>query len=565
MTTRLLLPLMLLVLLPGPAGAANPPAIAADHPQTAAIGLYASYLKETDRPLTLDEAVAAYDSGKFSAGKSEVLTFGIGSKPVWIHFSVDNPTARALARQFSVETAWLDQVDVDIRHDARTVATWQVGDRKPFAQRPVDSRYFVFDHDFTKGISDVFVRVETPDPMVVPMYLVSPDVAQSRKTKQDYSYGFLYGFLFALMAYNVMLYTGLRQTRYILYSLYLGMFMLTNLSYTGHGFRWLWRSHTTWEQWSNPVLMVAYGVSGLLFALRFLDTRRHFPRVHKAVLAYVGVSGLLLLLAVLFNNQRDALLVAFTFVCLFTFIMLGLGVISVGAGQRPARYFLLAAISAMVGAAVTALAVWGFIPFNTWTFRAVDIGVLLDATLLALALTYQFRVGQAEKLQAVQLATTDPLTGINNRRAFYDKTTPVWNITLRHDHKLSVVLFDIDSFKQINDAYGHAGGDGVLTATANILEKIVRKQDVAARWGGEEFILLLPETGLEEAAALAERLRNAIAGIRLEHAGADFSVTASFGVAQREPHHHDLDALISTADNYLYQSKEMGRNRVSHA
>jgi two-component system, sensor histidine kinase LadS len=327
----------------------------------------------------------------------------------------------------------------------------------------------------------------------------------------------------------------------------------------------LWPTHTIWEQWSNPVLMVLYGISGLFFALRFLDLRAHFPRVHKAVLTYIGAAALALALSVVFGSQRNALLVAFSFVSLFTVIMLGLGAISLRSGQKPARYFLLAAISAMVGVAVTALCVWGFLPFNTWTFHAVDLGVMLDATLLALALTYQVRVGQQERQRAEALAKVDPLTGLDNRRAFYDKATPVWKIALRHDHALSVILLDIDGFKRINDTYGHACGDEVLTLTAAALRGSVRGEDLVTRWGGEEFLLLLPETGLEAAAALAERLRRAIIAIRLHRDGDEIRVTASFGVAQRETQHRDLDALISRADSHLYHSKDAGRNRVTHA
>ena len=308
-----------------------------------------------------------------------------------------------------------------------------------------------------------------------------------------------------------------------------------------------------------------YGASGLIFALSFLETRTYFPRAHKAVIGYLSVSTVLLLLAVLFDSQRYALLIAFIFALLFTSIMLMLGVMAARSGQKPAQYFLLAAIAAMVGAALTTLSVWGFIPINIWTFRAVEIGILLDATLLALALTYQFRVGQEAKLRAEQLATLDPLTGINNRRAFYDKAIPIWNVTQRHNRNLSLILLDIDNFKRVNDAYGHAYGDEALKAMAGVVMKSIRDHDVAARWGGEEFILLLPETDIQEAAALAERLRSAIAGIHLSHAGAEIAVTASFGVVQRETHHNTLDVLISTADNYLYQSKEMGRNRVSSA
>jgi len=564
MKPRLLLLLLLSLLLGKVAAVAANAPVPANLPPDEPIGQHASYLKETDGRLALGQAIAAYERGAFSTGSNPVLTFGIGSEPVWIHFRVANETTGSLPRQLSIETAWLDEVDVYFRYRGKTLAAYQVGDRKAFVLRPVDSRYYQFDHVFAPGVSEVFVRVQTPDPMVVPIYLMSPQQAQVRETREVYSYGFLYGFLFALLGYNLMLYTGLRDLRYLLYSLYLGMFLLMNISYTGHGFRWIWPAHTDWAQWSNPVLMVLFGASGLFFALRFLDTRRNFPRVHKAVLGFLGVAGLLLLLAILFGNQQIALLVAFTFVFPFAVIMLALGAMAVRFGQKAARYFLLAAFLSMVGAAVTALSVWGFLPFSIWTFRAVDIGMLLDATLLALALTYQFRVGQEEKLRAEQLARLDPLTGVNNRRAFYDFTRALWNIATRHDHNLCIVLLDIDNFKRINDAHGHACGDEYLIATANVLKKSIRDEDVLARWGGEEFILLLPETNLQEAAELAERLRVAIAGLRLICDGAEISATASFGVAQREKHQRSMDVLISLADDHLYRAKDLGRNRVSH-
>ncbi len=554
--------LLFALLLSATAGAAPSLSVTVDHDD--AIGRAAAYFPESGEPLKLPQAEAAYQAGSFSPGRHPVLTFGIGPNPVWIHFTVSNPTADAVTRRLAIETPWLDRVEVYFRHGGATVASYKVGDREPFGTRPVHSRYFDFDHDFAPGVSDVFLRIATADPMVVPMYLLSPQQAQQRETFQNYSFGFLYGFLLALLAYNAMLYAGLRHPRYIFYSLYLGMFLLMNLSYTGHGFAWFWPNSPQWAQWSNPIFMYLYGASGLIFATRFLDTRERFRRSHKAVLVFLGVFGVALALAIAFGQQRFVLLAAFSFAFLFATIMLALGVMAVRSGQTPARYFLVAAVAAMLGAVSTALSTWGFIPFNTWTFRAVDIGMLLDATLLALALTYQFRVGQKQRLRAEELATLDPLTGINNRRAFYDKTAALWNSTRRLDHDVSVILLDIDRFKNINDAFGHAYGDEVLTATAELLSRCVREQDVIARWGGEEFILLLPETDAREAAALAERLRREMATIRMHQSGIDSPVTASFGVAQREAHHPNLEALISAADHFLYQSKALGRDRVTY-
>jgi diguanylate cyclase (GGDEF)-like protein len=543
--------------------AAAAPLSAALHHETA-IGLSTHVLQEQAGRLDLPDAMAAYQAGKFTPGKSAILNFGIGSKPAWIHFAVDNPAATPLHRRLSIETAWLDRVEVYFQYRGRTVATYRVGDKQAFMQRPVTSRYFVFDHAFESGVSDVFIRIETPDPMVVPITLMNPEASRLRQTQQDLSYGIVYGFLLALMAYNAILFASLRSSRYLLYSLYLAMFLAMNIAYTGHGFAWLWPDSANWQQWSNPVLIFLYGVSGLLFAIRFLDLRLYLPRVRKAVIGYCALSCAVLVAALLAGSQKYALLVSFTFVFLFTGVMLFLGAISVHAGQKPAKYFLIAAIAAMVGAALTTLSTWGFIPHNNWTFRAVEIGMLIDATLLALALAYQLRVGQEERIRVERLAQLDPLTGLNNRRAFYNKTSPLWSNAIRHGHDTSVMLLDIDLFKQINDAHGHAHGDEVLKALAEILKQSIRQGDVLARWGGEEFIVFLPETNLHEATMLAERLRAAIAGLRIpgEKTG-ETAVTASFGTAQNERHSITLDALIASADKCLYQSKQQGRNRVT--
>ena len=551
----------MLVMWLGTSAVAAPLSVVADH--GAAIGRATEIFQETGGRLTLAEAAAAYRAGRFAPGDSPVLNFGIGAQPVWIRFAVANPASTPAPMRLSIETAWLDQVDVYVRRDARTIDKVQLGDLQPYAQRPLASRFFVIRQRFDPGVTEVFIRVETPDPMVVPNYLLSPDALRIRQTQQELSYGVVYGFLLALMAYNAILYFSLRSLRYLRYSIYLAMFIAMNVAYTGHGFAWLWPDSVRWQQWSNPLLMLLFGVSGLLFAIRFLDMRVYFPRVRRGVLAFCAVSGGLLGAAVLLGNQKAALLVAFSFALLFSGLMLVLGIISVRAGQKPAKYFLLAACAAMVGAVLTALSTWGFIPHNSWTFRAVEIGMLIDATLLALALAYQMRVGQEDRLRAERLAQLDPLTGLNNRRAFYDKTSPLWAHAIRHAHVSSVMLLDIDHFKQVNDVHGHAQGDDVLMALANILRHSVRQGDVLARWGGEEFIVFLPETDQHAAIALAERLRAEIAASRIPHETGAIAVTASFGIAQKRDCHATLDALIAAADECLYQSKQQGRNRVT--
>ena len=128
---------------------------------------------------------------------------------------------------------------------------------------------------------------------------------------------------------------------------------------------------------------------------------------------------------------------------------------------------------------------------------------------------------------------------------------------------MSLLILDIDGFKSINDSFGHAQGDMVLRHTAKTLLQTARAGDILSRWGGEEFILFMPETELEDAVNVAHRIREKLAAIRFEVNGKPLSFTASFGIAHYTGEIGSLDGLISSADIYLYRAKEQGRNRVA--
>lgn len=169
---------------------------------------------------------------------------------------------------------------------------------------------------------------------------------------------------------------------------------------------------------------------------------------------------------------------------------------------------------------------------------------------------------EAAKLRAESLARTDDLTGLYNRRAFFDLARGCFKQACRFGRELSVLVIDVDHFKRINDGYGHPAGDRMLREIANCLHDNLREVDVVGRIGGEELAVLLPETGLEDAVALAERLRRAIGEIRIIDQGRPICCTASLGVACRQAGVETLETLISHADSALYAAKRGGRNRV---
>ncbi|MEW5727355.1 MAG: sensor domain-containing diguanylate cyclase [Pseudomonadota bacterium] len=162
-----------------------------------------------------------------------------------------------------------------------------------------------------------------------------------------------------------------------------------------------------------------------------------------------------------------------------------------------------------------------------------------------------------------RLATTDPLTGAANRRQFMHSAATELERALRYGHDLSVIMLDIDHFKRINDTHGHAVGDEALKALVATIQAALREMDVLGRLGGEEFSVLLPETGLPGAVEVAERLRAAIAAIRLPVPGDGLlSFTSSLGVAARDGHGRDIEELLARADQALYRAKQGGRDLV---
>jgi two-component system cell cycle response regulator len=201
---------------------------------------------------------------------------------------------------------------------------------------------------------------------------------------------------------------------------------------------------------------------------------------------------------------------------------------------------------------------------NDYIIRPVDPNELVARSLTQIRRKrYNDRLRASVK-QTIELAVTDPLTGLYNRRYLDNHLNVLFNRSMARGRPLSVLITDIDRFKHVNDTYGHDGGDEVLREFANRVRSTIRGADLACRYGGEEFVVVMPDTSPEIAAAVAERLRAAIenAPFMLKHAGEALNVTASFGIASRITSVLTPDQLMKQADLALYEAKNTGRNRV---
>jgi len=189
------------------------------------------------------------------------------------------------------------------------------------------------------------------------------------------------------------------------------------------------------------------------------------------------------------------------------------------------------------------------------------------AAMVMMSLLYEYaREASYRRMLALQLdarqeARTDPLTGLANRRHMFERIESVRTEAERRDCPFSLLLCDLDHFKRINDRHGHGFGDEVLLAVTRVFEDTLRGEDLIARWGGEEFLVLLPCTDHDAATRLAEKLRTRVEALELMHGGERVPVTLSIGVQQFDPA-LDVDRNIVAADRKLYLAKQQGRNRV---
>jgi diguanylate cyclase (GGDEF)-like protein len=169
----------------------------------------------------------------------------------------------------------------------------------------------------------------------------------------------------------------------------------------------------------------------------------------------------------------------------------------------------------------------------------------------------------ADAAKSLKQANTDHLTGLFNRHKGLEVLEYEMARAKRYQWPLSIILLDVDAFKNINDTHGHLAGDHILKAVANTARETVRTVDTLIRWGGEEFVVLLPDTELEEALQVAERLREAIAKVPISVSNTELNITASFGVAGKDENTPNLETLLARADQAMYVAKYLGRNRVA--
>lgn len=526
----------------------------------------------------LEDKNAEYDiqtvSGpKFSAQfhhyNQDAISMGISQSVYWVRFILpdvvhDNDEIKRFV-EFSNSS--FSKIDVYIpmrcNDDVPQYSVKQVGTFRPLNNCDVLDNNWVIavPPGYSKG-QFVYLRLETVSVFRLPVVVWTEKDLLAHDFYKNLSYGIFYGIIIAMLIYNLLVFYTLKDKAYFFYVLYVAatfmyqledygyLRLLVELSYPLYrGLFWFW-------------LSMAFA-SSILFTGCFL-------RVHRGesiwfrllasliIIAFLegvtGMAGYEILANRIAHGLGVALPVAFMTLAFIRFRQ----------GYQPARFYLLA-----WGALSAGVLLWTLLPYKFFGVNELMVSTVAEMILLSLALSDRFRQMRIRELTLTRhidyykdLSDIDELTGLYNRRSLNRRIRQEFQTAILYKGKLSIMVMDIDFFKHYNDSYGHWQGDQVLVRLGRLLLRALESSKLAFRYGGEEFVVLVPDISSDKAMIIAER-------IRLEFAKEEFmplnnhkvSVTLSIGITDLMAG-DTLESLFERADKALYYAKERGRNRI---
>lgn len=384
----------------------------------------------------------------------------------------------------------------------------------------------------------------------------------------------IYAFvLFLFILLNLYNFIIIKERVYAYYIVYVSIYIVFSFMHSGV---YIAFGFPNWNEGLHVLgTLVLFAL--LLFSREFLNLEKTYP-VMKTVFNYLSLGALLI--ALLLSQNIPYVTVASNIYFSLTLIFIVYVAVRVlRNGFAGAKYYLIALMLFLPAMAMMAMNFNAMLVNNDFTRYMFLAGAFIEIFLFTILLTNRYvninNTNNFLTMKTVELenmrkqltieATTDILSGLFNRRYFYDISKKYYLAAKKYDQELSVLMIDIDKFKDVNDTYGHYVGDNIIESSAKILTKNTRKNDVVARYGGEEFIIILEERGIDKAIELAEWIRVEIENnLIIVDNGDEVHVTVSIGVTQlNHMNDKEIEDTIKRCDKALYQAKDQGRNMVS--
>ncbi len=590
---------LLATLAAAPALAQERPALLVD-PATGSLDLspHLRYHHDAEAALDVEAALAlSRQPGRFQPLPPGGANFGFQRGAWWFSLRVASAAQGDATWLLVQEYPLSDQVDLYLRRADGRIETHLSGDHRPFASRAIRYRHPNFRIDLAAGEAvDLMVRVRSDSSMQVPLSLYTLPAFAERARDAQLAIGLYYGILLALFFYNLILWASLRDASYFWYMFHIAGFGLVLFCLNGLAFEYLWPGSPRIQDLSVPLSICLAQVGMQQFARHFLDLRSRWPAGDRVALAFIAFFVVLGIVA-LFVPYRIATPIASAAVLPNVGWIVVQTVVAHRRGYAPARLFMLAWALFLGGTAIFTLVAFGVLPKMFLTEYGVQIGSALEMILLSFALAYRYaalrnenerivrqsrdelerkvdeRTGELRQAldqladansQLSEVNRRDGLTGVYNRHHFREVLEQHLCDARSQRRQLSVLMIDLDHFKQINDRHGHLVGDDCLRVVAQRMNGVVAPRGgMLARFGGEEFVAALPGLDAEQAMAVAETVRMEVAADPVQCRDTVVAVTVSIGVHAFDAYRvAGPDDALRLADRALYSAKNQGRNCV---
>ncbi|WP_238600639.1 sensor domain-containing diguanylate cyclase [Metasolibacillus meyeri] len=560
---------------------------AAEHPDRVVLGKYYDIFRDTSNAITIEEIINGAHNETFEPSKDDYLLFWHTTDTIWLRLSVKDLLVGEYDYWIEV-TDKLDSIEMFLIQPDGSYTVQQRG-LSHVEQQNISYRSNLFQIN-DSNVTEIYFKLEGTQllPLSMVSFLYTTDVFTQSVMDYKFFTGIFYGALLALLIYNIFLYFSFKERAYLYYVLYMASFIFYQATMNSLDIEIFGAILPKWLL-AKTLTISAHllYVSMLLFSIEFLELKKYLPRSYKVAKVFLVVA--LVSFIAIFIVPNASIVNDFTLIYALT-ILLFLWIVGLRVllkGQKMARFYMIGWTLLLGAIIIQALSFLTIIPFHPYFFEHVPaIGAIFEALFLSLALgdkinlmkkehqeiqivlneTLEHKVRQRTqqleqaKQELEQLANTDRLTQISNRVRLDVVLEEYFVLAKQNETPFSIILLDIDNFKEVNDTYGHQVGDQVLIEFAQVLKNAIREQDVVGRWGGEEFLIICPHTVLNEALQLAEVLR-------LQLTSHSFPVvqhrTSSFGVASYVPG-DTLHTLLSKSDKALYKAKADGKNCVEY-
>ncbi len=431
----------------------------------------------------------------------------------------------------------------------------------------------------------IYIKMFSLFPLMTAFNIMNKDTLHSYILKHNTVYALYFGAIIALILYNLFIFLFSRNIAYLYYILYAMPFLGWQMKMNGFYPFDVFSSTSNYYLYG---LLTPFFIAFLIFFSReVLDTKKLFPKIDKVIL-FLGFLYILLTFTSIFDVHKSIVITTALVPLVLPFLLI-VGFKSYFAGNKTALFYIIAQVIFLSTSIMFSMTTNGHLENTLFTRHGLVLGSLMEMILFSLALAYKIKELQNEKIAIINqsneklnarvkertqelenskeelklLASQDFMTKLYNRRCFFEMSDELLNSAKKKKEPLSIILFDIDKFKDVNDTYGHAIGDKVIIHFSSLLNSI-KEEHIAARIGGEEFVLLLQNTNIEKAFKIGDSIRRMTEEQMIDiNNNESLTYTISAGVCSIDIENDtEIHAALHCADKNLYKAKEQGRNLI---